>query len=84
MEFPKNIPTPTVSDLSLSAFLGDAYKNASFYRNIVDALQYTSLTRLNISFTVNKVCQSITKPLVPHWLVVKCILHYLQGTMYQG
>lgn len=63
-------------------FLGA--NDASQYRSIVGALQYLTLTRPDISFSVNKVCQFLQNPTVVHWAAVKRILRYLQGTLPLG
>jgi len=42
------------------------------------------LTRPDISFSVNKVCQFHHYPTTTHWVAVKCILRYLKGTMSIG
>ena len=51
---------------------------------MVGALQYATLTRPEISFAVNKVCQFMAKPLESHWAAVKMILRYLKGTLSHG
>jgi hypothetical protein len=54
------------------------------YRSVVGALQYLTLTRLDISFSINKVCQFLHAPTTAHWSVVKRILRYLHGTCGLG
>lgn len=54
------------------------------YRSIVGALQYLTLTRPDISFVVNKVCQFLHSPTIIHWSVVKRILRYFKGTISSG
>ena len=44
------------------------------------SLHYLNFMRLNICFFVNIVCQFIHAPTYSYWAVVKCIIHYLQGT----
>ncbi|CAJ2641428.1 unnamed protein product [Trifolium pratense] len=51
---------------------------------IVGALQYATLTRPEISYSVNKVCQFLANPLQDHWKAVKRILRYLSGTTNHG
>ncbi|XP_071739709.1 uncharacterized mitochondrial protein AtMg00810-like [Rutidosis leptorrhynchoides] len=63
-----------------SAIFGDPVK----YRQVVGALQYVTLTRPDITFAVNKVCQYMHSPTNNQWSAAKCILHYLQGTANFG
>ncbi|RZB91500.1 Retrovirus-related Pol polyprotein from transposon RE2 [Glycine soja] len=53
----------------------------SMYRSVVGALQYATITRPEISFSVNQVCQFMSPPLEAHWVAVKRILKYLKGTI---
>jgi hypothetical protein len=41
------------------------------YRSIVGGLQYLTLTRLDLAFAVNKVCQFLHAPTTIHWSVQK-------------
>jgi len=51
---------------------------------VVGALQYATITRPEISFSVNKGCQFTTHPCEEHWVAVKRILRYLKGTLTWG
>ena len=59
-------------------------EDSTRYRSIVGALQYLTLTRPDISYSVNKVCQFLHAPTSAHWTAVKWILRYLQGTQSHG
>ncbi|CAH1449370.1 unnamed protein product [Lactuca virosa] len=50
------------------------------YRQIVGALQYVTLSRPDVAYVVNKVCQFMHSPTENHWSTVKRILRYLKGT----
>ena len=52
--------------------------DATNYRSVVGALQYLTLTRPDISYSVNKVCQYLHAPSSAHWTTVKRILRYLK------
>ena len=67
----------------LSKSGNDLFSDPTFYRSAVGALQYTTITRPEISFAVNKVCQFMANPLETHWTAVKRILRYLKGSLYQ-
>jgi histone deacetylase 1/2 len=54
------------------------------YRSIVGALQFLTLTRPDLSYSVNKVCQFLHAPTTTHWTAVKRILRYIQGTLKVG
>lgn len=68
--------------LVLSKHGNDLLEDRSFYRSIVGALQYATITRPEICFSVNNVCQFLSQPLDSHWKAVKRILRYLNGTLH--
>ena len=53
----KPIATPMTISHTLSASKGSLLADPSQYRNIVEALQYCTITRHDISFSINKLCQ---------------------------
>ncbi|GMI68566.1 cysteine-rich RLK (RECEPTOR-like protein kinase) 8 [Hibiscus trionum] len=73
-----------VTSLHLSTADGSPIANASEYRSIVGALQYVVITRTEIAFAVNRVCQFMQNPLDTHFQAVKQILRYLQGSIDFG
>ncbi|XP_052169207.1 uncharacterized mitochondrial protein AtMg00810-like [Oryza glaberrima] len=81
---PASTPLSTTEKLSIEDgdFLGQ--NDASHYRSIVGALQYLTLTRPDLSFSVNKVCQFLHSPTTVHWSAVKRILRYIKGTVEFG
>ncbi|KAJ0980580.1 hypothetical protein J5N97_008835 [Dioscorea zingiberensis] len=86
MENYKSVTTPMSVIEKLSKTLGDSLSVAegSKYRSIVGALQYLTLTRPDIAFSVNKVCQFLHSPTSSHWTAVKRILRYLKHTSTVG
>lgn len=80
----KAIATPMISGPLVSTRQGDLFSDVRMYRSVVGALQYATLTRPEISFSVNKVCQFMHSPTILHWQMVKRILRYLKGTMDHG
>jgi hypothetical protein len=84
----KGISTPMNASEKLSKIVGTLFSadEATRYRSIVGGrgLQYLTITRPDISFVVNKVCQFMQAPTTSHWTVVKRILRYLKSTMLYG
>jgi histone deacetylase 1/2 len=82
----KPVSTPLSTSEKLSAFEGTRLGpvDATRYRSIVGALQYLTLTRPDIAFSVNKVCQFLHAPTDIHWAAVKRILRYLRGDTKLG
>jgi histone deacetylase 1/2 len=72
--------TPLSTSEKLSAYEGTTLgpNDAENYRSVVGALQYLTLTRPDISFAVNKVCQFLHAPTDIHWMAVKRILRYVK------
>jgi hypothetical protein len=54
------------------------------YRSLTGALQYATLTRPEISYSVQQACLYMHDPRVPHLSHVKHILRYLKGTLDHG
>jgi histone deacetylase 1/2 len=79
-------PTPLATTEKLSREGGTVLspEDATRYRSIVGALQYLTLTRPDLAFDVNKVCQYLHSPTTDHWTAVKRILRYVKGTSDVG
>ncbi|XP_052487964.1 secreted RxLR effector protein 161-like [Gossypium raimondii] len=73
-----------VTTCKLSAQEGNPIEDEGLFRSVVGALQYVVITRPDIAFAVNKVCQYMHKPLDTHSKAVKRIMRYLQGTLEFG
>ncbi|KAL5557941.1 hypothetical protein UlMin_034152 [Ulmus minor] len=78
-----HIATPAATK-QLSIYDGNPFPDETLYKSIVGSLQYVLFTRLEISYSVNKVCQFMHKPSKVHWQAVKRILCYLVGTINHG
>lgn len=78
------ITTLIMSNCKLSFHGTDTLDDPHQYRLIVGALQHISLTRPNIDFSGNKVCQYLSAPLESHWSAVKRFPRYLNGISHLG
>lgn len=84
MQDSKPCPTPLASGSKLSAYDGAPLSDATEYRSIVGALQYLTLTRPDICYAVNQVCQFMHAFTTVLLRVVKRILRYLKGSLGLG
>ena len=64
----KDVSTPLSTTMSLKLVDGTSSTNSTEFRSVIGVLQYLSLTRLDISFSVNKLSQFMHKPIVTHWI----------------
>ncbi|XP_019152798.1 PREDICTED: uncharacterized protein LOC109149443 [Ipomoea nil] len=62
----------------------DPFDNPTQYRRIVGALQYLTITRPDLSFSVNRLCQFMHSPTQDHWGLLKRVLRYVKGTLNSG
>lgn len=80
----KPISTPMTTSEPLTLKGGTPHPSPTDYRTFVGALQYLSLTRPDISFTVNKLSQFMHAPTSLHWIALKRLLRYLHGSLHHG
>ncbi|KAK1561349.1 hypothetical protein QYE76_037225 [Lolium multiflorum] len=82
----KTTTTPMSSTDKITAVDGEllSSEDATVYRSIVGGLQYLMITRPDISYAVNRVCQYLQTPRDTHWSAVKRILRYVRLTVSYG
>jgi hypothetical protein len=82
----KGVATPMLPTDRLKLTDGEplSSEDTTKYRSIVGALQYILLTRPDIAFSVNRVCQYMASPTSVHLSAVKRILRYLGDTRHMG
>jgi len=84
MQDSKTCPTPLASGSKLSAYDGAPLSDATEYRSIVGALQYFTLTRPDICYAINQVCQFMHVFITVLLRAVKRILRYLKVSLGLG
>ena len=77
----KDVSTPLSTTQSLQLIDGTTTVDSSEFRRIIGCLQYLSLTRLDISFAVNKLSQFMHKP-TNHWTTTKRLLRYFKANHF--
>jgi hypothetical protein len=67
-----------------SKFDGTLLPDPTEYRQVVGALLYCTLSRPEIAFSVNQLCQHMHNPSSTHWSAAKRVLQYLKDTIDHG
>ena len=70
--------------MSLAESVPLSPEDGTKYMSLVGALQYLTLTRPDISFAVNKVCQFLHAPTNVHLTAAKRIVRYVKHTLSLG
>ena len=80
----KSMASPMAAGPVLSIANGTRLEDPTLYRSLVGALQYCTITRPDIAYTVNKLCQFMHAPTSTHLQAVKRVLRYLKGSLFYG
>uniref|UniRef100_A0A803NT16 Reverse transcriptase Ty1/copia-type domain-containing protein n=1 Tax=Cannabis sativa TaxID=3483 RepID=A0A803NT16_CANSA len=80
----KDCNTPMISANKLAQDDSSSMDKPEIYRITIGALQYLTLTRPDIAYSVNKLRQYLKSPTVQHWNACKRILRYIKGTPHLG
>lgn len=84
MENAKPVHTPMVSSSLLSKTMSSPIDDPSEYCILAGTLQYVMLTRLDIAYAVNRICQFMHAPTDVHFVAIKRNLRYLCTTIDHG
>lgn len=84
MDGAKAVTTPLATKEVLQLHDGSPPADPTEYHRLIVALQYLSLTRPDIAFSVNKLAQFMHQLSLVHWTATKCVLCYLKGTFNHG
>ncbi|XP_019078979.1 uncharacterized mitochondrial protein AtMg00810-like [Vitis vinifera] len=79
----KPISTPCVVGQHLSTE-GKLLSDPTMFRSLAGALQYLTITRLDLFFSVNSIFQFMHAPTEDHFGALKRILRYVKGTPHHG
>ncbi|XP_020676618.1 uncharacterized protein LOC110095421 [Dendrobium catenatum] len=60
------------------------FPHPELYRNLVGSLYYLTLSRPDIMFAVNLLCQHMHHPQLFHFQLLKRLLRYIKGTIHYG
>lgn len=74
----KPVSTPLAPGVSFTS-AGTEFSDPTLYKSLVGALQYLTITRPDISYSVNTVSQFQQRPTTDHFQAVKRILRYVKG-----
>nr|AAC67200.1 putative retroelement pol polyprotein [Arabidopsis thaliana] len=78
------LPTPLPVQLDRVPHQEEPFTDPTYFRSIAGKLQYLTLTRPDIHFAVNFVCQKMHQPTMSDFHLLKRILRYIKGTITMG
>ena len=80
----KPVETPMDPNIKLFPGQGEPLKDPGKYRRLVGRLNYLTVTRPDISFSVSVISQFLDSPCDTHWNAALRILKYIKGAPGQG
>ncbi|XP_020677104.1 uncharacterized protein LOC110095777, partial [Dendrobium catenatum] len=80
----KAAPTPVTSSKKQNESNSQPFPDPSLYRRLAGSLQYLSITRPDIAFATNQICQHMQSPTEQDFKALKRLLRYIKGTLSSG
>ncbi|KAI0493731.1 hypothetical protein KFK09_023855 [Dendrobium nobile] len=80
----QSIVKPTCTKLPPDFSPENSLSDPQLYRKITGSLQYLTLTRPDIAYSVNLLSQHMHQPMPQHIYMLKRLIRYLQGTIDFG
>eukprot|EP00261_Vitis_vinifera_P030615 XP_019071858.1 PREDICTED: uncharacterized protein LOC100853407 [Vitis vinifera] len=80
----KPAKTPMQPNMQLSQDDGELLTDPSMYRRLIGKLIYLTITRPDLTYSVNKLSQFLSQPRRPHLQAVYRILQYIKGSPGKG
>ncbi|PKU72953.1 Retrovirus-related Pol polyprotein from transposon TNT 1-94 [Dendrobium catenatum] len=80
----KSSPTPITPNSKEQLTNNQPFTDPSLYRRLAGSLQYLTITRPDIAFATNRVCQQMQQPSVQDFQALQRILRYIKGTLSYG
>ncbi|XP_020675781.1 uncharacterized protein LOC110094795 [Dendrobium catenatum] len=73
--------TPTAPKSKVQTMQTQPFDDPPLYRRLAGSLQYLSITRPDIAFAINQVCQHMHQPTIQDFQSLKRLLRYIKGTV---
>lgn len=77
-------PMPTPLPQRIEHLNNDPFPEPTYFRSLAGKLQYLTITRPDIQYAVNYVCQRMHLPTISDFGLLKRILRYIKGTLELG
>ncbi|KAL9294554.1 putative RNA-directed DNA polymerase [Arabidopsis thaliana] len=77
-----SMPTPLPQHIE--NLNSDLFPEPTYFRSLAGKLQYLTITRPDIQFAVNFICQRMHSPTTADFGLLKRILRYVKGTIHLG